>query len=70
MDKVGKQKRRNFPSTTTENGIDKIVGKGSDDAGEGAADNDADSHVHHISPQGKSLKFLNKFLHFSFSFVI
>ena len=68
--KVEKRKRRNFPSTTTENGIDKIVGKGSDDAGKDAADNDTDSHIHHVAPQGKSLKFLNKFVHFSFSFII
>ncbi len=44
----------------TENRVDDVIYQRRDDAGKGAADDDTDSHVHHVSLADKLLEFLQK----------
>jgi hypothetical protein len=44
-------------------GIDEIIGKRSNNACERTADNNTNSHIHHIAFKGEFFEFLNKLFH-------
>ena len=44
----------------TQNRVDDVIYQRRDNAGKGAADDDTDSHVHHVSLADKLLEFLQK----------
>lgn len=44
----------------TQNRVDNVIYEGGNNAGERAADNDTNSHVHHVSLADKFFKFLKK----------
>ena len=48
----------------TRNRIDNVIDKRGDNACERAADDDTNSHIHHISLADKLLKFFKKLLHY------
>ena len=46
-----------------DDGVDEIVRQRGDDAGEGAAYQHADGHVHDVAAQGEGLEFIKQFFH-------
>ena len=47
-----------FPGENgVQKGLDKVCGQGGYDGGKGAADDDTDCHIQHVSAQGKFFKF-------------